>query len=69
MHHPHWNDHVADLYEASRETRLLWLSQGKPRHGPIFDIHIRTKLRVTYAIRYIKRNEKLVKVGSPSQET
>ena len=61
MHRPGWNDHVADLYEASRETRLLWLSQGKPRHGPIFDIHIRTKLRVTYAIRYIKRNENLLR--------
>ena len=61
LHRPGWNDYVADLYEASRETRLLWLSNGKPRHGPIFEIHNKTKLCVKYAIRYIKRNENLLR--------
>ena len=54
---PGWNDYVSDLYESSRETRLIWLANGKPRQGPIFQLHTKTKMRVKYAIRFIKRNE------------
>ena len=35
----------------------MWLANGKPRQGPIYEIHTKTKLRVTYAIRFIKKNE------------
>ena len=54
---PGWNEHVSELYEASRETRKMWLNQGKPRHGPLFEMHNKTRLRVKYAIRYIKNHE------------
>ena len=39
----------------------MWLSNGKPRHGPIFEIHNKIKLLVKYAIRYIKRNKNLLR--------
>ena len=57
VHRPGWNDYVSDLYESSRETRSIWLAHGKPRQGPIFQLHTKTKMRGNYAIRFIKRNE------------
>ena len=27
---PGWNDYVSDLYDFSRETRRMWLDNGKP---------------------------------------
>ena len=54
---PGWTDHVADLYDASREARSLWLSHGKPRQGPIYDLHLKSKMNVKYAIRYVKKHE------------
>ena len=45
VHRPGWNDYVSDLYEASRETRSLWLTHGKPRQGPIFEIYSENKMR------------------------
>lgn len=57
MNKPGWNDHVTELYEMSRETYKLWLNQGKPRYGPIFEMHCKSRLRVKYAIRFIKNHE------------
>ena len=54
---PGWNDYVADLYESSREARSLWLNQGKPNRGPIYELHVNTKRKVKYAINFIKKNE------------
>ena len=54
---PGWNDYVADLYDSSREARSLWLDQGKPNRGPIYELHVNTKRKVKYAINFIKKNE------------
>ena len=34
-HKPGWAEYVDDLYDASRETRGMWMNAGKPRQGPI----------------------------------
>ena len=57
MHRPGWSEYVSELYDTSRETRKLWLDHGKPRQGPIYELHNKSRLRVKYAIRFIKRHE------------
>ena len=54
---PGWTDYVSDIYEFSKETRSLWLSHGQPRQGPIYHLHMKTKMKVKYAIRFVKKNE------------
>ena len=54
---PGWKQHVKDLYELSREMFLIWKSSGMPKDGPIYDAHIKAKLRCKHAIRFIKRHE------------
>ncbi len=49
-----WLEHVADLYNTSRETYYMWCDAGKPRQGPIHELCKRTKARCKYAIRFIK---------------
>ena len=54
---PGWNDYVADLYQASRDQYLRWLQAGRPRDGPVAELHFEAKARFKYALRYIKRHE------------
>ena len=54
---PGWQDHVADLYQASRDARSQWLEVGQPRQGPVFELYKQTKARTKCAIRFIKRHE------------
>ena len=57
VHRPGWSEYVSELYDTSHETRKLWLNHGKPRQGPIYELHNKSRLRVKYAIRFIKRHE------------
>ena len=61
---PGWSDLVADLYDYSRETRKLWLENGKPRQGFIFKEFSKSKAQFKCALRYIKRNENLLRKES-----
>ena len=61
---PGWTDYVADLYKYSREARKLWLDNGKPRQGYISDEYIRSKAKFKYALRFISRNENLLRKES-----
>ena len=53
-------EHVADPYNASRELREIWLGAGKPKQGPLFELHKNAKARCKYAIRYIQNNENIM---------
>ena len=61
---PGWADYVADLYDASRQSRSVWLNAGRPRQGPLHDLHLKTKARFKYALRFIKRNEETLRKES-----
>ena len=61
---PDWSDYVADIYKYSCEIRRLWLDNGKPRHGPLFHEFSRSKARFKYTLRYISRNEDLLRQES-----
>ena len=41
VHKPGWAEYVDGLYDASRETRGMWMNAGKPRQGHIFELHVK----------------------------
>ena len=53
---PGWSEFVQAKHVSAVDAYRIWRENGKPRHGLIFDIHIRAKLNYKYAIRAIKRN-------------
>lgn len=61
---PGWNDYVAEVYKASKEAYKLWANSGKPRQGPLYDMHKRYRAKCKYAIRFIKSNENLLRKES-----
>ena len=60
-HKPGWAEYVDDLYDASRETRGMWMNAGKPRQGPIFELQVKSKVRFKYALRFIRNNENMLR--------
>ena len=42
-----YNDIVSSLL---CETRGMWMNAGKPRQGPIFELHVKSKARFKYAL-------------------
>ena len=60
-HKPGWAEYVDNLYDTSREIRLMWINAGKPRQGPVHDLHGKFKSRFKYALRFIKNNENMLR--------
>ena len=52
-----WAEYVDSLYDTSREVRHMWVNAGKPRHRSVYDLHVKSKARFKYALRFIKNNE------------
>lgn len=63
-HIPGWNDHVKDLYAASRDAFLTWRSLGSPKTGFSADFMRRCRARFKYALRLCKRNEDQMRADS-----
>ena len=40
-HKPGWVEYVDNLYDTSREIRQMWINAGKPRQGPVHDLHVK----------------------------
>ena len=57
-HKPGWAEYVDNLY-TSRESRQMWTNSGKPRQGPVDDLHVKCKFIFKYALRCIKNNENM----------
>ena len=55
-HKPGWAECVDTLFDTSREIRQMWINAGKPRQGPVYDLHVKCKSRFKYALRLIKNN-------------
>ena len=60
-HKPGWAEYGDNLYDTSREIRQMWINAGKPRQGPIHDQHVKCKSRFKYALRFIKKNENMLR--------
>ena len=39
----------------------MWINDGKPRQGPVHDLHVKCKSRFKYALRFIKNNENMLR--------
>ena len=65
---PGWNDYVKDLYDKSRQSYSLWNGAGKPRSGPIFELHKRNKVQCKRAIRFIKNHEQSLRKEALAQK-
>lgn len=61
---PGWSEYVSDLYQYSREMRKLWLENGKQRQGAIFNEFTRSKARFKYALKFIRKNEMILRKES-----
>ena len=35
---PEWNEHCREAHSNAREAFHIWVSHGKPRAGPIFNV-------------------------------
>ena len=35
----------------------MWVNAEKLRQGPVYDLHVKSKARFKYALRFIKNNE------------
>ena len=60
---PGWNEHCKDAHSEARENYLLWVSNGKPKQGPIFDLYKSTKYRFKYIMRLCKKGEECHKAN------
>ena len=52
---PGWTEHVKPYQEESKFWFSLWLSQGKPQHGEMFNFMRYSKNQYKYAVRRLKR--------------
>ena len=50
-----WTEHVKPYSEESKFWFQVWVSEGKPRFGPIFDNMKLSKKQFKYAVRRLKR--------------
>ena len=39
----------------------MWVNAGKPRQVPVYDLHVKTKARFKYSLRFIKINENILR--------
>ena len=61
---PGWNMHVDELHVLARDAFLEWKHSGGPRQGYLFDMMKATRARFKYALRFIKRNESMMRADS-----
>ena len=61
---PGWKDQVEELHAEARNAFKEWAESGKSRHGPLFENKKCTNARFKNALRYIKRNENMMRSDS-----
>ena len=57
----HINLDVDHLYDTSRENKQMWINAGKPRQGPVHDLHVKCKSRFKYTVRFFKNNGNMLR--------
>jgi len=56
-----WNEHVKSYKEQSIMWHRIWVDNGCPRHGVIYDIKRRTQANHKRAVRYVNKNQSNLK--------
>lgn len=58
---PGWNVHVPPYDTEAQEAYKLWALAGRPRLGPELESKKLTNARYNYTVRFISRNEQLMR--------
>ena len=61
---PGWNDHVDELHQMAWDKFLVWVNEGKPRHGLIFNDLKSTRARFKYGLRILKQHKNQIIINS-----
>ena len=56
-----WTDIVKESHEVARSDFKFWCSNGKPRHGYVYEAMRRSRSQFKYALRQCKRSEDTIK--------
>ena len=59
---------MSELYAEAKEAFQSWVLAGKVRHGPEFEQRKKTNAKFKYAIRYIKKNEQMMRANSMARK-
>ena len=59
---------MSELHVQAKEAFWSWVSSGKARYGPEFEQTIKANARFKYAVRFIKRNEQMMRANSMGQK-
>ena len=54
---PGWTNEVKEFHKVARQNYLLWIHNGKPKHGQIFYDMYRSRLEFKYSLRKCKLSE------------
>ena len=52
---------IIHVYDTSREIIQMWINASEPRQGPVYDLQVKCKSRFTYALRFIKNIEYMLR--------
>ena len=55
-----WNDYVSEFYDRSRTEFKWWVSNNRPRHGPIYHAMRSARAQFKYALRQYRLDERLI---------
>ena len=55
-----WNDCVSEFYDRSRTEFKWWVSNNRPRHGPIYHAMRSARAQFKYALRQCRLDERLI---------
>ena len=58
---PGWNEHVERRKQTSQFWHFIWKECGSPPQGDIAQIIRSTRSKYHYAIRYVKKNEEMLR--------
>ena len=58
---PGWNEHVERHKQTSQFWHFIWKECGSPPQGEIAQIMRSTRSKYHYAIRYVKKNEEIMR--------
>lgn len=61
---PGWSEHCSELYSVAKSAHKEWLSNGKPKQGPLFEHRKRSRAQFKFALRFIKSNEDQLRADS-----
>ena len=65
---PGWKKHVAAHHAEAKEAYKAWVQEGRPRQGPVLDYKKLTLSKFKYAVRYISKNEQVMRADSLAEK-